>query len=301
MRELTIAGRRIADDEPCYVIAELGHNHGGNLATSEDLIVSAASCGVDACKLQKRSNSTLYTSALLNKPYDHENSYGPTYGAHREALEFGTHEYNICTDVATKAGVTCFATAFDEASADFLMNLGTPAIKLSSGSLTDLRLIDYVARLGVPVLLSTGAGTLDDIDRAVECLEAQTLEFALLHCTASYPCAFEELNLEMIPVLRDRYPDMVVGWSGHDSGIAMALVAYAIGARIIEKHFTLNRAMKGTDHAFSLEPSGMKKMVRDLDRCRVALGDGVKRVYDSELAPIAKMRRHETPEGWKIG
>lgn len=300
MREFTLAGTRIADDTPAYVIAELGNNHGGDLAVAERLIRAMGACGVDAVKLQTRHNETLYTQVRLATPYDHEQSYGPTYGAHRAALELSRAGIRRCQDWAIQARITCFSTAFDERSADLLMGLSVPAIKLASGSLTDTPLQRHVARLRVPVILSTGGGTLDDIDTAVATLTREGSPLALLHCTASYPAAFEDLNVRVITTLRARYPDLVIGWSGHDSGIAMALVAYALGARIIEKHVTLNRAMKGTDHAFSLEPAGVRKLVRDLQRAHVALGDGVKRIYDSERAPLAKMRRVQTSEGWRI-
>lgn len=301
MRELTIAGHRIADDAPCYVIAEIGHNHGGSFDTARKMIQTAATCGASAVKLQKRDNDTLYSSALLDAPYENEHSFGKTYGEHRKALEFGAKEYLACRSVASVARVDFFATAFDEASADFLMEIDVPAIKIASGGLTDRALLSYVSRLGRPLIVSTGGGTLEDVDDAVNVLIAGRSPFALLHCTAAYPVLnYGELNLLAIVEMRQRYPDTVIGWSGHDSGIAMALVAYAYGARIIEKHFTLNRAMKGTDHAFSLEPAGLRKLVRDLERAHVASGDGHKRVYDSERKPIAKMRRRDTPLGLRV-
>lgn len=296
-REITIGGRRIADDEPCYVIAEIGHNHGGSVETCQRMFDAAIESGVDAVKLQKRDNATLYSRQLLEKPYDNENSYGATYGAHREALEFGRDEY-ITVHPGLAAGF--IATAFDERSADFLARAHVDAIKIASGGLTDLPLLRHVASLHIPVILSTGGGTMPDIDEAVNEITAVHEDLAILHCTAAYPVRdFGELNLRVITTLRQRFP-YVIGWSGHDSGIAMALVAYTLGARIIEKHFTLNRAMKGTDHAFSLEPQGMAKLCRDLRRAHEALGDGVKRYYESERAPIAKMRRRVTPEGLRI-
>ncbi|MDR5697911.1 MAG: N-acetylneuraminate synthase family protein [Armatimonadota bacterium] len=295
-REITIGGRRITDDEPCYVIAEIGHNHGGSVETCRRMFDKAIGAGVDAVKLQKRDNTTLYSRELLAKPYDNENSYGATYGEHRAALEFGAAEY-----AAVHPGLWGFiATAFDEPSADFLAAAYVDAIKIASGGLTDLPLLRHVARLRIPVILSTGGGTMPDIDAAVNEITAVHEDLAILHCTAAYPVRdFSELNLRVITTLRQRFP-YVIGWSGHDSGIAMALVAYTLGARIIEKHFTLNRAMKGTDHAFSLEPQGMAKLCRDLKRAHDALGDGVKRYYESERAPIAKMRRRVTPEGLRI-
>lgn len=301
MRELTIGGRVINDAEPCYVIAEVGHNHGGNVNTAIQMIRTAAGCGASAVKLQKRENATLYTQALLNQPYDNENSFGKTYGEHRAALEFNMGDYVTCRAAAKGFGIQFFATAFDEASADFLMQLDVPAFKIASGDLTNTDLLRHVARFGKPMIVSTGGGDWADVDRAVNAIAPITNEFALLHCTAAYPVQdFSELNLLAIAEFRIRYPETVIGWSGHDSGIAMAIAAYTLGARIIEKHFTLNRAMKGTDHAFSLEPTGLRKLVRDLDRARLALGDGEKRVYPSELAPIAKMRKTMTPDGYKV-
>ena len=292
MRLPAITGKRIADDEPCYVIGEIGHNHGGRVDQACALIAECAEAGVSAVKFQKRDNAAIYTRALLQQPYDHEHSYGTTYGTHREALEFGRKAYQECYAVAREFGIAAFATAFDERSADFLLKLGTPALKIASGDLTNTPLLDYVARAGVPLILSTGGGTCEDIDRAVAVITKWTRDLAVLHCTAAYPVReWDELNLRVIPALRARYPELVIGWSGHDSGIAMSVIAYTLGARIIEKHVTRNRALKGTDHAFSLEPAGVRKLVRDLDRARLALGDGEKVRYPSEVAPLRKMAK----------
>lgn len=299
---LTIGKRTFTADAPCYVIAELGHNHGGSLATAQQMIQAAADSGASAVKLQKRDNQTLYSAAMLRQPYENENSYGATYGAHRQALEFGDYAYQTCSDTARVLRLGFLATAFDEPSADFLVRRGVDAIKIASGGLTDDPLLRYVASLRVPVILSTGGGEARDIDHAVQIVTAQHDQLAVLHCTAAYPVThFEELNLRCILTLRERYPDLVIGWSGHDVGIAMALIAYAFGAQIIEKHFTLSRASKGTDHAFSLEPQGLRKLVRDLDRAHEALGDGVKRFYPSEVSPISKMRRWYVNGRWQIG
>lgn len=292
MSELVIDGRRIADNEPCYVIAELGHNHGGSVETAKEMIRTAAQCGVSAVKLQKRDNANIYTQKLLNQPYEHENSFGKTYGEHRAALEFGREEFEACQSVARARNVTMFSTAFDERSVDFLMELDVPAVKVASGDLTNIPLLKYLASFNVPIVISTGGGTDMDIDRAVTAATAGDAPVAVLHCTAAYPVRdFAELNLRCILALRHRYPELVIGWSSHDTGIAMALVAYTFGARIIEKHVTLNRTSKGTDHAFSLEPAGLRRLVRDLERARVAVGDGVKTVYASELGPLAKMAK----------
>lgn len=298
MRELTIAGRRIADDAPCYVVAEIGGNHGGDVSVARQMIREAAQCGASAVKFQKRENETLYAHELLQNPYQNENSFGDTYGAHRAALELAPGSLRALGSTARGVGIACFATAFDERSADSCAELGFPAIKIASGGLTDLPLLRHVAEFGTPVLLSTGGGTLADINRAVNVLGA--CPHAILHCVASYPLQPEEANLRVIGTLRQRYPSTVIGFSSHSPGIAFSLIAYAFGARIIEHHFTLNRASKGTDHAFSLEPKGLSTLVEDLEKIRRAMGDGIKRYYPSELGPISKMRRRPTAHGMQI-
>ena len=289
VRELTIDGRRIADDAPTYVIAEIGHNHQGELDKALELVKVAAECGVDAVKLQKRDNRSLYTRALYESPYDNENSFGATYGEHREALELDADAWDALVPHARELGVTLFATAFDVASATFLAERGVPAFKIASGDLRNTPFLRELAGFGVPLILSTGGGTLEDVERAVEAITQLNPHVAVLQCTASYPVDVEELNLSVITTYRERFPDLVVGLSDHHNGIAMAVAAHMLGARIVEKHFTLNHAWKGTDHAFSLMPDGMRRLVRDLRRVPVALGDGVKRPLPSEQKPIEKM------------
>lgn len=298
MRELRIAGRRIADDEPCYVIAEIGGNHGGDVGLALALIDIAYGAGVDAVKFQKKDLAHLYSPALMAQPYENENSYGATYGEHKRALEFTPHQLGRCQQHATELGLTCFATAFDEASVDVLMDLEMPAIKIHSGGLTDRPLLQYAARAGVPVILSTGGGTIDDVDQALRWLG--DAEVALLHCTATYPLRPDQANLRVIDTYRQRYADVVIGFSSHSPGLALSLIAYALGARILEHHITHSRAAKGTDHAFSLEPKGLGTLVEDLDQVQRAMGDGIKVWYPQEKSPISKMRRVETDDGWKI-
>jgi N-acetylneuraminate synthase/sialic acid synthase len=289
MRKLVINGQTIDDTADCYTIAEIGHNHQGKLKTCMEMFKVARECGADAVKLQKRDNRALYTQAAYSKPYENENSYGATYGEHREALEFGESEYRELKAYAREIGVTLFATAFDFSSVDFLAKLEMPAYKVASGDLKNIPLLTYMAKAGQPIVLSTGGGTMEDVNRAYDAIMPINPQLCLLQCTAGYPAAFEELNLNVITTFRERFPKTVVGLSSHDNGIAMAVAAYMLGARVVEKHFTLNHTWKGTDHAFSLEPIGFQKMVRDLKRVRVAMGDGVKRVYDSEVTPMVKM------------
>jgi sialic acid synthase len=304
-RELTIEGRRVADDTDCWVIAEIGHNHQGDLEQAKRMFAVAKERGADAVKLQKRDNRSLYTREAFSRPYDSETSFGATYGEHREALEFGRDEYAELKRYSEELGVVFFATAFDFASADFLADLDMPAYKIASGDLTNTPLIRYVAEIGKPMIISTGGATLDEVRRAHDAAVETNAQVALLQCTAGYPAEWGELDLRVIATYRDLFPDTVIGFSSHDNGIAMPVVAYALGARVIEKHFTLNRAMKGTDHAFSLEPEGLRKMVRDLQRTRLALGDGSKRQHQSEAAPLLKMSKkivaaHDLPAGHRL-
>ena len=301
-----IGQHEIGDHAGCYVIAEIGHNHQGSLEKARDLFREAKMAGAHAVKLQKRDNRGLYTRAAYNKPYDNENSFGSTYGEHREFLEFGLHEYKELQAYAAELGVDFFATAFDLASAKFLHDLNVPAYKIASGDLKSTPLLRHVASFGKPIIVSTGGATIEDVQRAYDTIMPINQQLAILQCTAGYPAAFEELDLGVISAYRDRFPGAVIGFSSHDNGIAMPVAAYMLGARIVEKHFTLNRTSKGTDHAFSLEPLGLRKLCRDLERTHKALGNGVKKIYESEKAPIVKMGKslvvaRDLPSGHVLG
>jgi sialic acid synthase len=288
-RRLTIDGVEIGDDRECYVIAEIGHNHQGDVEQAKRLVDAAKDCGVNAVKLQKRSNRTLYTRDFYEQPYDNELSFGRTYGEHREALELGADDYRELLRYAREVGVTLFATAFDFESADLLAELGAPAFKFASGDLRNTPLQRHVAAFGKPMFLSTGGGTMADVERAVDTILPLNDQLSVLQCTAAYPAATEDLNLSVITTLRERFPELVIGLSDHQNGIAMAVVAYMLGARVIEKHFTLDHALKGRDHAFSLMPEGMRRLVRDLHRVPTALGDPEKRPLPIEADPLEKM------------
>ncbi|MCW5942062.1 MAG: N-acetylneuraminate synthase family protein [Fimbriimonadaceae bacterium] len=290
-REWRVAGRRVADDTDCFVIAEIGHNHQGSLEKAKQMFEVAKQCGVDAVKLQKRDNRTLFTKAMYDSPYDNENSFGETYGAHREALEFGRSEYLELQKLAADLGLVFFATAFDVPSADFLAEIDTPAYKIASADLINTPLLTYVAKIGKPIVLSTGGGTMETVQRAMDAVLPHNDQVCLLQCTAAYPVEVEDMNLRVLTTYREAFPNTVVGLSDHQDGIAMSVAAYVLGARVIEKHFTLHRSWKGTDHAFSLEPAGMGKMVRDLHRTRIALGDGIKRRLPQEERPLTKMAK----------
>jgi sialic acid synthase len=290
-RAFEIDGVVVDDSSACYVIAEIGHNHQGDIEQAKQMFAKAKECGADAVKLQKRDNRSLFTKEYYTRPYDNPNSFGTTYGEHREALEFGRSEYRELQAYAKELDIAFFATAFDASSCAFLAELDMPAYKVASADLTNTPLLRCIAKTGKPVIMSTGAAVLDDVRRAYDTIAEINPNLAVLQCTASYPPGWDELDLRVITTYRELFPDSVIGFSSHDSGIAMAVAAYVLGARIVEKHFTLNRAMRGSDHAFSLEPQGLTKMVRDLRRSRVALGNGEKRMYPCEVEPSIKMAK----------
>lgn len=289
MNKIVFGRSVICKNGPPYVIAEIGHNHQGNLATAVKMIEAAAECGVQAVKFQKRDNPTLFTREYSRRPYDNENSFGATYGEHREHLEFGRREYLELMRVAEENSVELIVTPFDLNSVEFLESIGVSAYKISSGDLTNTPLLMTVAKLGKPIFVSAGAATLEEVRLAYETLRKDNDQICLLHCIAAYPAEYSELNLRFIETLKREFPDAILGYSGHDNGILAAVIAYMLGAVVIEKHFTLNHAWKGTDHKFSLEREGLRKQVRDLTRIDVALGTGEKKIQDSEKDARIKM------------
>lgn len=279
----------VSKNGPCYVIAEIGHNHQGDLETALKMITVAASCGVQAVKFQKRDNKTLFTKAFYNKHYDNENSFGATYGEHREYLEFGWNEYQQLKMCAEEHGVEFMVTPFDIPSVDFLERFGLTSYKIASGDITNTLLLTYIAKLGKPMFISTGASTFEEVKMAYETILKYNNKLCIMHCTAEYPAEYHNLNLRIIETLKSEFHEAFIGYSGHDNGILASVVAYMLGATVVEKHFTLNRAWKGTDHKFSLETEGLRKQVRDLRRLDIMLGNGQRKLYDFEQSARFKM------------
>ncbi len=288
-RTMIVDGVTISDDDDMYVIAEIGQNHEGSVEKCKQLFDIAKAAGCQSVKLQKRDNKSLYTKDYFDADYNSNNAYAKTYGEHRDFLEFGRDEYVELLKYSKEIGVTMFSTAWDYKSADFLADIDMPAFKIASGDLKTIPLLKYVASLGKPMFVSTGGANMIDVQRAYDTIMPINEELCIMQCTSGYPPAFEELNIRVIETYREQFKDIPIGFSSHDSGIAMALVGYMCGARVLEKHITISRSAKGTDQAFSLEPNGLRRLVRDLRRARVSLGDGVKRAYSSETDPLIKM------------
>jgi N-acetylneuraminate synthase/sialic acid synthase len=299
MRELMIGGHRIADDEPAFVVAEIGCNHQGSVQTACELMRAAAECGCDAVKFQKRDlDWWAERDPKWNEPYHSEHAFGPTYGDHRAALEFGADEYEFLKLRAENLGLMFLATAFDVPSVGFLSDLGVPALKIASASIVNRPLLEAAAFTGLPLIVSTGGATVQEVDDAQRLIyyNPHHPPLALMHCVSSYPCEARDMQLRVIESLRASYPETVIGLSDHYSGILTGPLGWMLGARIFEKHFTLHRGWKGSDQAWSLEPHGLRSLVRDLKRTRESLGDGVKRRLDIEVAPLVKMGRTDLLE-----
>ncbi len=285
---VSIGSRVIGGGRPVYVIAEIGLNHNGDVELAKRLIDVAAHSGADAVKFQKRTPEIATPEHMRDVP--RETPWGTmSYLDYRRRVEFGRDEYIEIGDHATMRGLDWFASPWDVPSVDFLEDLGVVAHKVASASLTDTELLEALRATGKPVILSTGMSTLDQIDRALDTLGTDRV--VLMHATSTYPMEPEEANLRVIAALRDRYPGVPVGYSGHERGLQISLAAVALGAVAVERHITLDRTMWGSDHAASLEPGGLDHLVRDIRVIETALGDGIKRVFPGELAPMAKLRR----------
>lgn len=283
---VTIGGKSVGQGQPCYVVAEIGINHNGSVDLACRLIGVAAAAGCNAVKFQKRTVEVVYTAEELAKP--RESPFGDTNGALKRGLEFGRAQYEEIDAYCKSLNICWFASCWDERSVDFIARFDVPCFKIASACLTDDDLLRYTRAAGKPLILSTGMSTLEEIDHAVEVLGSRDL--VLLHACSAYPAYYDELNLHMIPVLRERY-GVPVGYSGHETGIPSSVAAVVLGACCVERHITIDRALWGSDHAASLEPNGITRLVRDIRLVEQALGDGVKRIVEREYPVMQKLRR----------
>ena len=286
MHPVKIAKSLVGPGEPTFLLAEIGINHNGDLEQAKKLISMAASAGCDAVKFQKRTIEVVYTPEELALP--RESPFGKTNGDLKRGLELGQDEYAEIDRFCRSLGIPWLASCWDLESVDFIEQFDPPCYKIASACLTDDRLLRHHRKKGRPMLVSTGMSTTKQIDHAVEVLGKEKL--VLMHCTSSYPCKPEELNLKLIPRLIERY-DVPVGYSGHEIGLYTTLAAVVLGACIAERHITLDRAMWGSDQAASIEPHGLARLVKDIQAVELAMGDGVKQVYESEIPVQRKLRR----------
>jgi N-acetylneuraminate synthase len=281
-------GKKIGVGQPVFIIAEIGLNHNGSMEIAKQLIDKAVEAGCNAVKFQKRTPELCVPMDQRN--IERDTPWGRmTYMDYRYKVEFEQAEYTEIDDYCKEKGILWFASPWDENAVDFLDSFNVVLFKTASASLTDKVLLQKIKDTGKPLIMSTGMSTMEEIEEAVNFFGTENL--LLAHATSTYPCKPEELNMRMIHTLSEKYPTVPIGYSGHETGLATTLAAVALGATFIERHFTLDRAMWGSDQAASVEPSGMSKLVRDCRDIEACLGDGVKRVYDSELGPRQKLRR----------
>jgi N-acetylneuraminate synthase len=284
---IEIGGRPVGDGYPVYIIAEIGINHNGDLNIAKKLIDAAVLAGCDAVKFQKRTIEVVYTPEELAKP--RENPFGPTNGDLKRGLEFGYDQYATLDRYCREKGIAWFASCWDEGSVDFIEKFNPPCFKIASPSITDDALLKYHRKWRKPIILSTGMANMPIIEHAIGVLGKDDL--IVLHCTSTYPCKVEELNLRGITTLKEKFPQIPIGYSGHEVGLSTTLAAATLGACVIERHITLDRSMWGSDQAASIEPQGFMRLVRDIRTVERAMGDGNIKIYDSEKPIISKLRR----------
>ena len=271
-----------------YIIGEIGINHNGDINIAKELIKLAAEAGMNAVKFQKRNPDVCVPEA--QKGILRDTPWGQmTYLDYKYRVEFGKDEYDEIDAYAKEQGIDWFASPWDKDSVDFLATYDIPFMKIASASITDLEFLKHIASKDIPCIMSTGMSTIEEIRTAVEVLGENDLLIA--HSTSSYPCPPEELNLKMITTLKKMFPKAIVGYSGHEKGIQTSVAAAAMGAMHVERHITLDRTSWGSDHAASLEPKGFKQLVRDIRIVERSIGDGIKRVYESELSKIKSLRK----------
>jgi N-acetylneuraminate synthase len=287
-RELRIGDRMVGDRHPAFVIAEIGINHNGDLGIARQMIDAAVHAGVEAVKFQKRTPE-ISTPPEQQKQM-RETPWGYiTYLDYRYKVEFNEEQYCEIDRYCKEKGIKWMVSVWDEPSVDFMEKFDTPAYKIPSASLTDFGLIRKVRATGKPVILSSGMSTMEQIKNGVAM--AGEKDLVVMHCTSTYPCEPEELNLKMIETLRREFPNLPIGYSGHEVGLVPSAIAVALGACMVERHLTLDRAMWGSDQAASVEPGGFERLVKYLRVAEAALGDGVKKVYESEKASMLRLRR----------
>jgi N-acetylneuraminate synthase len=291
-REIRIKDRLIGDGHPTYIIAEIGINHNGDIDLAKKMIEAAAHAGVDAVKFQKRTPEV--STPPEQQKQMRETPWGYiSYLEYRHRVEFGEKEYREINRFCQEKGVDWFASVWDEPAVDFMEKFNPSVYKIPSACITDQALLRYTRKTGRPMIISTGMSTMKQIHAAVKAIGTENL--VITHCTSTYPCEPEELNLRMIDTLRHEFP-CPIGYSGHEVGLVPPQVAVALGACMIERHLTLERAMWGSDQAASVEPVGFERLVKYIRTAEASLGDGIKRVYDSELSSLKKLRRVNSEE-----
>ncbi len=287
MNDVKIKDKVIGKNSPCYVIAEIGINHNGDLDNAKKMIMAAKNAGCDAVKFQKRTVDIVYTKEELEKP--RENPFGATNGDLKRGLEFSKEDYTEIDKYCKELGIVWFASPWDEDSVDFLEEFQVPCHKVASASLTDEGLLRHMKKTGKPIFMSVGMSTEEEIEKAVDILGTDNL--VLLHTVSTYPAEVKNINLKAMVTLQQKYPQVPVGYSGHELAEVVSPVAVSMGARVVERHFTLDRAMWGSDQKASVEPQEMRQMIENIRIVEEALGSPEIRCLEEEIPVKEKLRR----------
>ncbi|XP_071793560.1 N-acetylneuraminate-9-phosphate synthase-like [Asterias amurensis] len=295
-------GRMIGGDHPCFVIAEIGQNHQGDIKIAKQMIKIVKEAGADCAKFQKSELQYKFNKAALARPYKSKNSFGKTYGEHKRFLEFSHDQYQELKDYAKEVGIYFTASGMDEAAMEFLHKLDVPFFKVGSGDTNNLPFLTKSAKKGRPMVVSSGMQSMDTMKKVYQTLKVENVNFCMLQCTSAYPLEPEDVHLRILEEYKKEFPDIPIGYSGHESGQTITLGAVALGAKVIERHITLDKTWKGSDHEASLEPHELKELITKIRFLERALGSRVKEMRQCELACHNKLGKSvvaakDIPEG----
>ncbi|XP_017281181.1 sialic acid synthase-like [Kryptolebias marmoratus] len=295
-------GRMIGGDHPCFIIAEIGQNHQGDIEIAKKMIKMAKDCGADCAKFQKSELENRFNQRALERPYDSKNSWGKTYGEHKRHLEFSHEQYRELQKYATEVGIFFTASGMDEMAVDFLHKINVPFFKVASADTNNFPYLAATAKKGRPMVVSSGMQSMETMRRAYKTVKEHNENFVILQCTSTYPLSPDEVNLRVITEYQKEFPDIPIGYSGHETGISISVAAVALGAKVVERHVTLDKTWKGSDHAASLEPSELTELVCSIRLVERAMGSNIKKMLPSEQSLFVKLgksvvARENIPKG----
>ncbi|KAJ8339781.1 hypothetical protein SKAU_G00344140 [Synaphobranchus kaupii] len=277
-------GRMIGGSSPCFIIAEIGQNHQGDIEIAKKMIKMAKDCGADCAKLQKSELEFKFNKGALERPYTSKNSWGKTYGEHKRHLEFSHEQYRELQKYAKEVGIFFTASGMDEMAVEFLHELDVPFFKVGSGDTNNFPYLEKTAKKGRPMVVSSGMQSMETMRRVYQMVKEHNKNFCILQCTSAYPLAPEDVNLRVIAEYQKEFPDIPIGYSGHESGTYITVAAVALGAKVVERHVTLDKSWKGSDHEASLLPEELAELVKAIRIVERCLGTGVKQMLPCEKA-----------------
>ncbi|XP_038146733.1 sialic acid synthase-like [Cyprinodon tularosa] len=282
-------GRMIGGNHPCFIIAEIGQNHQGDIEIAKKMIKMAKDCGADCAKFQKSELEVRFNKQALERPYTSKNSWGKTYGEHKRHLEFSHEQYRELQKYATEVGIFFTASGMDEMAVEFLHEINVPFIKVASADADNFPYLEKTAKKGRPMVVSTGMQSMETIRQVYKTVKQHNENFTILQCTSTYPLDPEDVNLRVITEYQKEFPDIPIGYSGHETGIAISVAAAALGAKVIERHVTLDKTWKGSDHGASLEPSELAELIRSIRLVEKAMGSRIKQMLPGEKVLHSKL------------